>query len=120
VLLRVLAERHRLAIVSHLYRGEMRVGELAATLGCPVPRVSQHLARLRECGLVAARHDVTTVYYRLSDQRVAHLVDTVLPAAAKVGGDRQPPVTAVPPLPSPPRNPWPGIAAAPPRSDAGK
>jgi ArsR family transcriptional regulator len=46
------------------------VGDLATRVSCQVPNMSQHLAVLRSAGLVTARRDGSTVYYRLADPKV--------------------------------------------------
>lgn len=45
----------RLSIVRHLALGEHRVVELTAHLGLAQSTVSQHLACLKDCGLVSSR-----------------------------------------------------------------
>lgn len=45
----------RLVILQHLLLGEHRVVDLTAHLGLAQPTVSQHLACLRDCGLVTSR-----------------------------------------------------------------
>ncbi len=67
---RALADPKRLCVLETLAAGERSVGELSRDVGCQVPNMSQHLAVLRSSGLVTARRDGTTVYYRLSDSRV--------------------------------------------------
>jgi ArsR family transcriptional regulator len=57
-------------VLETLSAGERSVGELSRDVGCQVPNMSQHLSVLRSAGLVTARRDGSTVYYRLSDQRV--------------------------------------------------
>ncbi|MBO3725840.1 winged helix-turn-helix transcriptional regulator [Actinomyces bowdenii] len=52
-LLSTLGDPTRLAIVAHLRGGEHRVGELAAHLGLAQSTVSQHLAVLREAGIIS-------------------------------------------------------------------
>ena len=47
-------------------RGEVRVNDLAAILQLTTPAISQQLKKLRNCGLVRARRDAQTIYYRLS------------------------------------------------------
>lgn len=71
---RVLGDRIRLAIVELTSEGERSVGELAALLGEPQPKVSNHLACLRWCGFVSTRREHRTIYYRLADDRVATVV----------------------------------------------
>ncbi|MET0432658.1 MAG: metalloregulator ArsR/SmtB family transcription factor [Cellulomonas sp.] len=76
--LRLLADRTRLAILAMLAGTEMSVSAIAAELGRPGPAVSQHLARLRAGRLVTARRDGTTMYYSQPDEHVAALVTNVL------------------------------------------
>lgn len=54
-LFRSLADPTRLAILRHLTLGEHRVVDLTAHLGMAQSTVSQHLACLRDCGLVTSR-----------------------------------------------------------------
>jgi DNA-binding transcriptional ArsR family regulator len=49
------SEPSRLAIVRHLALGEHRVVDLTRHLGLAQSTVSQHLACLRDCGLVTSR-----------------------------------------------------------------
>ena len=67
---RALADPKRLCVLESLASGEVSVGDLAVRVACQVPNMSQHLAVLRSAGLVTARRDGNTVYYRLSDPRV--------------------------------------------------
>jgi DNA-binding transcriptional ArsR family regulator len=74
-LLRALGSEHRLMILCRLQaQGETSVGELADAVGLSQPGVSQHLARLRADGLVAARRSGTTIRYRISDPRASAVV----------------------------------------------
>ncbi|MFL1463538.1 ArsR/SmtB family transcription factor [Roseococcus sp. DSY-14] len=73
--LRLLANENRLLLLCHLAgEGEASVNRLAALVGLSQPALSQHLARLRQDGLVAARRDAQQVFYRLADPRVAALL----------------------------------------------
>ena len=67
---RALGDPKRLCVLESLAGGEASVGELASRVSCQVPNMSQHLAVLRSAGLVIARRDGNTVYYRLADPRV--------------------------------------------------
>jgi ArsR family transcriptional regulator len=67
---RALSDPKRLCVLETLATGERSVGELSRDVGCQVPNMSQHLAVLRSAGLVAARREGTTVFYRLADTRV--------------------------------------------------
>lgn len=76
--LRLLADRTRLAILTLLDGTELSVTAIAEALGRPTPAVSQHLAKLRAGRLVVSRRDGTTVYYSQPDEHVATLVTNVL------------------------------------------
>ncbi len=67
---RALADPKRLCVVEVLASGERSVSELSREAACHIPNMSQHLAVLRSAGLVTARRDGSTVYYRLADARV--------------------------------------------------
>ena len=67
---RALGDPKRLCVLESLAEGELSVGDLASRVVCQVPNMSQHLAVLRSAGLVTARRDGSTVYYRLADDRV--------------------------------------------------
>ena len=67
---RALGDPKRLCVLESLAGGEASVGELATRVACQVPNMSQHLSVLRSAGLVSARRDGSTVYYRLADPRV--------------------------------------------------
>lgn len=88
--LRLLADRTRLAILALLRDGELSVGAIADRLARPVPGVSQHLARLRTGRLVATRRDGVTVYYRLANEHIAALVLNVLHQAEHLRYDAPP------------------------------
>ncbi|WP_353861200.1 metalloregulator ArsR/SmtB family transcription factor [Azospirillum formosense] len=68
--LRSIASRHRLMILCSLLDGETPVGDLARRLGLSPSNLSQHLAKLRDEGLVATRRDGTSIHYRIGSDRV--------------------------------------------------
>ena len=76
-LLRVLSNRHRLMIVCALVEGEYAVGQLEAVLGIRQPTLSQQLTVLREAGLVETRRDARQIYYRLTEDKAARLIEAV-------------------------------------------
>ncbi len=77
-LLRLLANERRLLVLCILIaEGEASVGLLAERVGLSQPALSQHLAKLREDGLVATRRSGTTIHYRIDDPRVARLIATL-------------------------------------------
>jgi len=73
-LLRAMAHGARLKVLCELSGGERRVGDLVRTSGLSQSALSQHLARLREDGLVSTRRDAQTIFYRLADARVQQVV----------------------------------------------
>lgn len=77
-ILRLLADRTRLAILAMIAEGEMSVSAIAQALGRPSPSVSQHLAKLRAGRLVATRREGTTIYYSQPDEHISALVSNVL------------------------------------------
>jgi len=74
-LFRALSHPVRLRILDILSRQEACVCHLTAILGQRQPYVSQQLSTLREAGLVTDRRDGTLIYYRLSDEHLARLLD---------------------------------------------
>jgi DNA-binding transcriptional ArsR family regulator len=75
--LRALGEPTRLRILELLAERERSVGEIVRTLGVPQPKVSNHLACLRWCGLVESRREHRRVFYRVADERIPALLGTV-------------------------------------------
>lgn len=74
-LLRLLANENRLLLLCHLVaEGEMTVGALAEAVGLSQPALSQHLAMLRENGLMATRREAQAVFYRLADPKAARVL----------------------------------------------
>ena len=59
------SDPNRLAILQHLAVGEHRVVDLTRHLGLAQSTVSQHLACLRDCGLVASRPEGRASVFRL-------------------------------------------------------
>lgn len=49
-------------------------GELAAFTGLYQSACSQHLARLRDAGVIAPRRDAQTIYYRIEDPAAVRLI----------------------------------------------
>jgi ArsR family transcriptional regulator, virulence genes transcriptional regulator len=77
-ILRALANERRLAILCTLVeRGEASVNSLAAVVGLSQSALSQHLARMREEGLVTFRRESQTLWYRIADPRIEELLATL-------------------------------------------
>jgi DNA-binding transcriptional ArsR family regulator len=74
-LLRLLGNERRLVLLCMLIAdGEAHVGRLAERVRLSQPAVSQHLAKLREDGLVTTRRTGTTIHYRIADPRVERVI----------------------------------------------
>ncbi len=67
-LMKALADDTRLRMVALLTHGELCVCHLAAALALGQPNTSQHLAVLRNAGVVDSRRCGSWVYYRLTAQ----------------------------------------------------
>ena len=67
---RALSDSKRLCVLHCLAEGELSVRDLSDRVGCQVPNMSQHLAVLRNSGLVLTRRDGNVIYYRLADVRI--------------------------------------------------
>lgn len=76
-LLKALANRNRLMLLCQLVGGEKSVGELAGLLEIRDAAVSQQLALLRKDGLVAARREAQTIYYRLTSDQAAKVIESL-------------------------------------------
>jgi DNA-binding transcriptional ArsR family regulator len=73
--LRLLGNEHRLLTMCHLLAfGEMSVNALAERIGLSQSALSQHLARLRNDGLVTYRRESQTLFYRLCDARAERVL----------------------------------------------
>jgi ArsR family transcriptional regulator, virulence genes transcriptional regulator len=77
-LLGALANDRRLLILCKLVEtGEATVGALADDVGLSQSALSQHLARMREEGIVTFRREAQTLWYRIADPRVEMLLATL-------------------------------------------
>jgi DNA-binding transcriptional ArsR family regulator len=72
---RALADPSRRKILQRLSKGEAAVKDLTARFDISQPAVSQHLATLRQAGLVAERRDGRLVYYRIDPEGLRPLID---------------------------------------------
>jgi len=72
--LKSIANDRRLIILCELANGERTVGELEPIVGLSQSALSQHLARLRDAGLVKARRQSQTIHYSLADSRVGEVI----------------------------------------------
>lgn len=64
-LMKALGNEQRMLILCNLLDGPMSVGELNARVSLSQSALSQHLAVLRESGLVETRRDARSIHYSL-------------------------------------------------------
>lgn len=74
-LLRVIGNENRLLILCRLIaEKELSVGDIADAVGLSQSALSQHLARMREDGIVSARREGQTVFYRVADPNARRVI----------------------------------------------
>jgi len=76
-LLKALSNERRLMILCQLGERELQVGALQPLVGLSQSALSQHLALLREEGLVAARREGQAVFYRIADPAALRVIATL-------------------------------------------
>ena len=73
-----LADPSRRAIFESIMRGETAVNDLTARFDISQPAVSQHLATLKDAGLVNGRREGRCVYYRVKPGGMKPVIDWIL------------------------------------------
>lgn len=74
-ILRALANERRLMILCKLVEwGEANAGSLAEAAGLSQSALSQHLAKMRDEGIVTYRRESQTLWYRIADPRTEMLL----------------------------------------------
>jgi len=73
-LLKGLANESRLMIMCVLAEGEHSVGDLNERIKLSQSALSQHLAVLRDQGMVKTRRESQTIYYRLADSPAINVI----------------------------------------------
>lgn len=74
-LLKLLANENRLLILCRLaVAGEASVGTLCDAIDLSQSALSQHLAKMRQDGLLDTRRDAQTIYYRIADEDAGRLL----------------------------------------------
>lgn len=73
-LFRGFSDPTRLAILETLRSGSLTVGEIVEATGLGQSNVSNHLACLKDCGLVLSEKQGRYVHYQLSGPRVAGIL----------------------------------------------
>lgn len=84
-ILALLGNGKRLAILCHIADTELSVGAIADRVKLSQSALSQHLAKLRNSGLVRTRRHKQMIYYSCADGMIASILsalDDILAAAA--------------------------------------
>ena len=72
--LKAMSHPLRLKILCTLNDQEISVQDIVENVGTSQSNISQHLAILRDKGILAARKDANRVYYRVGDNRTLQLI----------------------------------------------
>ena len=72
--MQAMAHPLRLKILCLVGNQELSVLEIVEAVGTSQSNISQHLAVLRDNGLLDARKDGTKVFYRIADPRVVRMI----------------------------------------------
>ena len=72
--LKAMSHPLRLRILCTLGDQEVSVQDIVESVGTSQSNISQHLAILRDKGILASRKDANKVYYRVSDTRTLRLI----------------------------------------------
>lgn len=76
-LMRALSNEHRLLILCYLQDRELSVSELNQCLSLSQSALSQHLAILRNDGLVQTRRESQTIFYSLHGDQAQRVIQTL-------------------------------------------
>jgi ArsR family transcriptional regulator len=85
-MLKALANPARLRVLCQLHQGERSVRALETAVGLSQSALSQHLAKLRQQGIVATRREAQTIYYRVADPRAVQLLKLMYELFCAPGG----------------------------------
>ena len=83
-LLKSIANENRLMVMCVLSEGELSVGALNDRIELSQSALSQHLAILREQGLVKTRRESQTIYYSLAETAALDVIRTLHEIYCKV------------------------------------
>jgi DNA-binding transcriptional ArsR family regulator len=70
-----LADPTRLTVFEYVSKSEMTVSELTARFEISQPAISQHLATLRNCGLVIQRKQGRQMFYRADPNGIRPVIN---------------------------------------------
>ncbi len=74
LLMKALANPHRLLILCELHKGERSVSALEKVVDIGQSPLSQHLAKLRRDGLVKTRREGQSIHYGLADPGLSKVI----------------------------------------------
>lgn len=78
-LFKSIAHPVRLCILAMLIKeNESNVTDIQCCLDVPQPTVSQHLAKLKSAGILAAERNGTEIIYKIKDEGVKNLIIQIL------------------------------------------
>ncbi|MBI4788856.1 MAG: helix-turn-helix transcriptional regulator [Chloroflexi bacterium] len=83
-----MANAARLRIVHCLREGPRSVGEIAAATGYAQPKVSQHLALLRNHGIVSAKRQGSEIIYQIASPKIVRVCDLMREVLAEQAAER--------------------------------
>ncbi len=72
--LKAMAHELRLLTLCHIGNGECSVHELERYLGTSQSNISQHLAKMRDKGILETRKDGNFVYYKIKNRDLLELL----------------------------------------------
>lgn len=76
-LLKSMSHPSRLMVLCHLMNGECEVSVLNQVIPLSQSALSQHLASLRDAGLVKTRRESQVIHYRLNSKAVSDILQTL-------------------------------------------
>jgi DNA-binding transcriptional ArsR family regulator len=76
-LLKQLANKNRLMVLCSLVTGEKTVTELLGACKISQSALSQHLAKMRKAGLVSAKKNGQSVYYKIASVKAQAVLSTL-------------------------------------------
>ena len=88
-LLKMLAHGQRLRVLCLLVEGELSVGQINERIDLSQSALSQHLAKLREEGLVDTRREAQTIYYRIRSGPASRIIDALHGIYCGSGSERR-------------------------------
>ena len=75
--LKQISNPHRLLILCNLVEGEKNVSELLQKIDISQPNISNHLAKLRDDGIVDYRREHRTLYYFIKNKNILKIIETL-------------------------------------------